>query len=178
MTGLLRHYVFRLSLPECNHFLATARALADLSDDISGVLPYLNAVLPHARYYPSVPALIFERDGRLFALRPRQAALVPVESEAEARPVLDWLVATVNEAWERRAAIEPCYRAAKQLKMFDIYRLLPGGNCRACGQATCLAFAAKIAKGETDVAACAALLDPCYENKREQLLRMVSGEEV
>lgn len=165
MTTLLKDYRLQLSLSECNHFVTIVRARVGLSDDISEVLPYLNAVLPLAIFHPNVPALIFEHEGRVIALRPREAALVPVENETEALLEMDWVAEMINGTWERRAEIEPSYRAAKQLKMLDVYRLLPGGNCRACGEATCIAFAARVAKREADVAVCTPLYDPGNEDK-------------
>jgi len=174
MTALLKDYRLQLSLPECNHFVTSARALVDLSDDISEVLPYLNAILPRAAFNPNAPVLVFEHGGKRIALRPREVAIAPVDNEADARREMDWLTETINSTWERRAQIDPSYRVAKQLKMLDVYRLLPGGNCRACGEATCIAFAAKVAKREADVDACTPLCEPCHADKRRQLLEMVS----
>jgi ArsR family metal-binding transcriptional regulator len=87
---------------------------------------------------------------------------------------MDALAALINDTWDRRAEIEPSYRVPKALKLLDVYRLLPGGNCRACGEATCLAFAGKLAKGEAEIGACAPLFAPDQQNKREQLLQMVA----
>ena len=45
---LLSGYRLEMSLPECNHFVATPNALVELAEDVGAVLPYLNAVLPGA----------------------------------------------------------------------------------------------------------------------------------
>jgi len=44
-----------------------------------------------------------------------------------------------------------------------ILRLLPGTNCRECGFATCLAFAAALSRGHTAVSRCPHLADPVEE---------------
>ena len=171
---LLSGYRLEMSLPECNHFVATPNALVELAEDVGAVLPYLNAVLPGARYDPNVPALLFRHEGRRIVLRAHQAALSSVENEVEARRVMDALTALINHTWERRTEIEPSARAPVDLKLFDVYRLLPGGNCRACGEANCLAFAAKLMRHEAEVAACAPLFAPGQEEKCSQLLDMIS----
>ena len=45
---LLKNYKFDITLPECNLSALTVNAIAQLSDDISEVFPYLNATLKGA----------------------------------------------------------------------------------------------------------------------------------
>jgi len=52
---LLRYYKFKLVFPECNPSVTTVNALADLSDDISEVLPYLNSTIKGCFYNPEIP---------------------------------------------------------------------------------------------------------------------------
>jgi len=42
---LVDNYTLRIMLPDCNPSSETVNAMADLSDDISDLLPYLNTVL-------------------------------------------------------------------------------------------------------------------------------------
>jgi len=172
---LVRGYRLRMVLPECNHFATTANAVAELADDAREVFPYLNAVLPNARYNPRGPVLILNHEGRRIVLQPREAAVTRLEDEPEARRVLDWLLETINRTWEGRAAIAPSYQATRELKLLDVYRLLPGGNCRVCGEATCLAFATRVVRGEADLTACGPLFAPGQERNRDRLLALVEG---
>ena len=170
---LLRGYTFRLVRPECNHLSEAVSALAALSDDISAALPYLNAVLRKARYNPNGPTLAFGHEGHRVVLRPREAAVSNVQDEGEARRVLDGLVELINGVWAARDRIEPSYRVVRDPGVFQVYRLLPGGNCRACGAPTCLAFAAQLLREEAELSACIPLSSPEHAAKRSQLTALL-----
>ena len=43
-----------------------------------------------------------------------------------------------------------------------VYKLLPGANCRLCGQPTCWNFALKLVAGQVELAACPPLGEPAY----------------
>jgi acetyl-CoA decarbonylase/synthase complex subunit gamma len=49
---------------------------------------------------------------------------------------------------------------AKELSPIEIYRSLPGTNCKECGEANCMAFAAKLVNREAALDECKPLLDP------------------
>jgi ArsR family metal-binding transcriptional regulator len=170
---LLNSYQLKMERPDCNHAAVTVNALADLSDDISPVLPYLNAVLSRARYMPKAPALSFEHEGHRIVLRPRQVAVAGLQDEDDARQVLAWLVEKINRTWEHRAEIEPNDQAARELTLFEVYRLLPGGNCRDCGEATCMAFAARLLRDEVEVAACQPLFAQQHVQNCAKLLALL-----
>ena len=172
---LVGSYSLKLSLPDCNHFATVAHAVAELSDDAGEVFPYLHAILPKVRYNPHGPVLTISLDGRRIVLQSRQAAVTRVNDEADARRVLDWLLETINRTWDERQKITPNHQATRELKLLDVYRLLPGGNCGACGEASCMAFAVRIVKGGAEVTACAPLGASGQEAKRERLLALVGG---
>ena len=166
---MLTGYTVKMQFPECNHLAERANALAELSDDISEVFPYLNAVMSGARFNPVGRSLVLQHQGHRIVLRPRQAAISNLEDDNEARRVLDWLVDVINRTWDQRANIEPRHEAARQPGLIEVYRLLPGSNCRACGEATCLAFAAKLARGEANLELCEPLSSPEARQRREKL---------
>lgn len=170
---LVRSYTLRMQFPECDHSAEKANALAELSDDVSEVLPYLNAVLKGASYNPHVPSLLFQHGGHRIVLRPREVGVTRLEDENEARRVLDWLMQTINQMWERRAQIRPDHRATRAPGLLDIYRLLPGSNCRDCGEPSCMAFAAKLVRREARVDACRPLLSQEMAERRERLVELV-----
>ena len=170
---MLTGYTHRMISSDCNPFATTANAVAELPDDVSGVLPYLNAILKGARYDPNGVSLIFQREGHRVVLQARQAAITKLEDEAEARALMDWLVETINRTWEQRGEIEPDHRAARQPGLLEVYKALPGGNCRACGEATCLAFATKLLREEVEVAACLPLFTEQHKEAREKLLELL-----
>ena len=48
---------------------------------------------------------------------------------------------------ENREDIEPSYEGAPKPKLIEILKLLPKTNCKECGEATCMVFAARMAEG-------------------------------
>lgn len=177
---LLRDYKFQLFAPKCNPSAEYVNCLAALRDDIREVFPYLNATLKACQYNPDAPFLRFRHEGHVIALRPRQAAVSKLADADEARRALDWVKDLVNDTWERRAQITPSYRRAPSLTALQLYKLLPGGNCRKCGEPTCLAFAVKLAEEEVTLDKCSPLLEREYDDKRAALVSLLleAGYEV
>ena len=58
------------------------------------------------------------------------------------------------------------------LNPLEIYRLLPGTNCRECGM-TCMAFATKLALREVSLEDCPPLQKPEYAEKLAKLKELV-----
>ncbi len=167
---LIRDYSLRLSKPKCNVFSERVHAQALLRDDVTDVMPYLNATVTGARYSPGAPALLFEYAGRGIAVWPREIAVDQCDGEADAREVVDAVCRLINDTWERRESIEPNREGYRELTAMEVYRLLPGTNCRECGEAACLAFAVKLASRQASVEACRPLFGGEYEEKRTTLL--------
>ena len=172
---LLRDYKFKLVFPECNPSVTTVNAIADLSDDISEVLPYLNAIIKGCIYNPQAGTLRFVKEGRVITLYPMLAAVSGLHDENEAREVLDSLKELINTTYERREQIKPSYKKGDELKVMDIYKLLPGTNCKECGEPTCFAFANKLVRQETDVSRCAPLYTEEHSAKREKLVALLEA---
>jgi len=172
---LLQGYTFKIVFPECNPSVTTVNAIADLSDDISEVLPYLNATIKGCFYNLEAGTLRFVKDGRVITLYPMLAAVSRLKDEIEAREVLDSLKELINTTYERRDQIKPSYKTGDELKVMDIYKLLPGTNCKECGEPTCFAFANKIVRQETDVSRCLPLYTDKYSAKREKLLGLLEA---
>ncbi len=172
---LIKRYSLRLYRPRCNVNADYLSAFGLVSKDLSPVLPYLNAVIKGGAYCARVPSLTFYRDGHMFTVQPRQIGVSKCKDEAEARELLDWLMQLINDTWERRHEIEPCYDEIPPLTLLEVYRLLPGTNCRKCGQPTCMAFAAKVVAGDACICECKPLLeDPAYAEKAEKLFAELS----
>jgi acetyl-CoA decarbonylase/synthase complex subunit gamma len=68
----------------------------------------------------------------------------------------------------------------ERLSALDIYKLLPGTNCRRCEELTCIAFAVKLSVEEIGILKCAELFSGNFADKRTELLRLLktSGYEV
>ena len=117
---LLRKYDLKIVLSDCNPSSLKVNAIADLSEDISEVLPYLNTVLKGLQYYTEEKILTAKRGGRLITFRPRQIALTKLEDEKEATVVMEELKRIVNETYENRGHIEPTYASRSIPRPLDI----------------------------------------------------------
>ena len=144
---LLKGYRKEIFRPECNPQFQSLHCIAHLDDDISEVLPYLNAVLGGDQYLKEPPSLTFKYHGKLLTLHSGEIAINALEDEAEADNILKWIRQQINEVWERRDQIEPRFDTPSKPRIFDILKLLPKTNCRECGQLTCMVLASLVAQG-------------------------------
>lgn len=144
---LLKSYRKEIFRPECNPEFESVHCIAHLDQDVSEVLPYLNAVLGGFEYVKDPPAVIFRSQGKLITVHGRKIAINALRDEDQADKILSWLQREINDAWENRNGIEPIYEGAPKPKVIEILKLLPRTNCKECGEPTCLVFAARMAEG-------------------------------
>jgi len=144
---LLKGYTIEIFRPECNPGFESVHCTAHLYQDISEVLPYLNAVLGGFEYLKDPPAVIFRAQGKLITVHGDKIAINALRDEAEADKILEWLKREINESWENHDDIEPSYEGTPKPKVIEILKLLPKSNCKECGEPTCMVFAARTAEG-------------------------------
>jgi ArsR family metal-binding transcriptional regulator len=168
---LLKGYRKEIFRPECNPTFQSLHCIAHLDQDITEVLPYLNRVLGGFEYFKDPPAVTFKNYGKLIAIHPRKIAVNALKDEEEADKILEWLKREINDAWEKRAEIEPLYEGAPKPKVLEILKLLPQNNCRECGEPTCMVFAVRVAEGIRGPEDCPSI-DPEH---RKRLERYMSG---
>lgn len=58
---------------------------------------------------------------------------------------------------------------AKELSPIEIYRSLPGTNCKECGESNCMAFAAKLVNREATLSECTPLISPDHKDAYDKL---------
>ena len=73
--------------------------------------------------------------------------------------LLAWIQGQINDIYARRDAITPRYVSQAGLKVMEILKLLPMTNCKACGYAACMAYAAALREGEIRLEDCPPLWD-------------------
>ena len=161
---LLEGYKKEIFRPKCNPNFQSVHCVAHLDQDISEVLPYLNSALGGDNYVTSPPSLTLRVHGKLITLHSREIFVNALNDEEEAEKILGWLKKEINEAWEKRAEIGPTYEAPAVPQMMEILKLLPRGNCRKCGEPTCMVFALRAAEGVKGSEDCPDLKD---ENRAE-----------
>ena len=171
---LIEKYDLEVFTPPCEPGAERFSAVARLLTDIREVLPYLNATLRGAVYEAAVPSLRWTKGGHYVTFQPYQIAVSNVEDREAAIKEVEGLVQLVNRTWERRAEITPDYETHQRPTPLAIYRLLPGTNCRRCGQPTCWSFALKLVAAQVRLAECLPLAEPQYADRLAQLQGLVS----
>ncbi|MGB7573467.1 MAG: (Fe-S)-binding protein [Thermodesulfobacteriota bacterium] len=167
---LLRNYTLRIVLSDCNPSSQKVNALADLSEDISEVLPYLNTVLKGLQYQQGEKFLTVKRKGHVITFWSRQIAVTKLEDEKEAGEVIEELKEIVNQTYANREHIKPTYTSRPIPRPLDIFKLLPGKNCKECGEPTCMAFALKLINDELEWKQCPLLLTKEFETNGLKLM--------
>ncbi len=148
---LIRGFDIRLESPACHPGAELCVAYLDLHDDISPLMPYLNAELEQPTdYRHNDHILLWEHHGHAYAFRPREIAIAGVAGYEQASALAAVIVARANDIWQRRDGIVPSTEGRRPLpNVLDLYKLLPRLNCKECGFPTCMAFAAAL---RTDLA--------------------------
>ena len=144
---LLKSYQKEIIRPECRPEAESLHCIAHLDQDIAEVIPYLNTVLGGFQFTKDPPCVSFKIHGKLIAVHPRKICVNALRDEIEMDKILEWVKGEVNQAWEKRAEIQPSFESAPKPKVLEILKLLPKTNCRECGQPTCMVFATQVAEG-------------------------------
>jgi len=172
---LLKNYGFETMLPECNPMAETINAVAVLSEDVGEVLPYLASVIKVCTYDENTRTLTFRHEGKGVAVYPRKITVTKLADREEAKGVLDELKALINNTYDSRRNIQPCYKKGGELKYLDVFKLLHGTNCRECGELTCLAFVTRLVQQEVSISQCHLLFSDQFAEKRKKLLDMLQA---
>ena len=96
--------IFRL---KCNPGFQALRCVANLDQNISEALPYLNDSLVVFEHLKDPTALTFRVHGKIITVHPGEIAVNALKDETKADKILKWLKREINEAWENRDEIEP-----------------------------------------------------------------------
>ncbi len=170
---LIEEYDLEVFTPPCDPGTEKWSAIARLKVDISEVLPYLNTTLRGAVYNHAAKALTWKKGGHSMAFHAREIAASNLEDRAQAERVIQGLIETVNRTWEKRTELEPNFETRQRPTPMAIFKLLPGTNCKQCGQPTCFTFALKVAAGQQRPEECPPLLKAEHAEKLNQLRAIV-----
>ena len=170
---LIKSYTLKIEFPPCDFSAQTVNAIAEFSDDISEVMPYLNTIVEGCTYFPKDNILRFNQQGKVINLYPKMIAVAKLKDRREAEQVVASLKELINDTYSKKSEIKPSYEGANELKVRDIYNLLPGTNCKQCGLPTCFAFAAKLVKRQVEITKCAPVYTYQYTPKQEKLMELL-----
>jgi ArsR family metal-binding transcriptional regulator len=156
--------------PKCDPSKEVLHAIGTFAADIAPALPYLNAELGGWDYDAVNHVLLLKlSQGKWITLHRHQVAIRGCRDMEEARALAEWIRGQVNDIYARREQIAPRYTGQAGLKIMEILKNLPMTNCRACGYATCMAYAAALREGETTPGDCPPLSEEKYQDRRDRL---------
>jgi ArsR family metal-binding transcriptional regulator len=145
------------------------------SDPLVNVIPYLATLPGIVTYNPDTPSLTFRRRPGFMTLLSDKVTITQVTDHEEGERLLNDLAEAINATWEKRAELTAVTKPARVLRPLDIFTLLPQTNCSECGEATCMAFAAKLFMRERAAGECPPLqADPSFEERRITLESMTA----
>ncbi len=148
------------------------RAEANLSRDVSEIMPYLNSIIKKATYIKGKPLITFPKNSRVITLHPRRVMIIKALNSTDVMQVLDLLRDLINETYEKKNEIEPCYESRVHSTL-EVFSRLPKTNCGQCGEKTCLAFATKLLRWEQELKNCRPLFTAEYEKLRKPLMEIL-----
>ncbi len=129
------------------------RLISHISGDIGKVMPYLNAVR-RGSYNPSGNTFSYMDGGRMISLLRTKIAVAKAHEVFDGYATLWRIKSWINNIWERRDALEPSYESGKEITVLEIFKHLPGNNCKKCGELTCMVFAALTLQGKHRILEC------------------------
>lgn len=177
MSVSTHHFVDAISLIRTLPCLADPGKIIVIGETdaaIDGVLPLLNAILPNVvSYDPFSGVMTLRRRPGLITLYPQKVMITQVADVQEGLVLLGAVRDLVNQTWARRHEIEPRPEGRRVPRPLDVYELLPRTNCRACGEATCMAFAFGLLESRHRPEECPSLAEARYDVQRRALAEMV-----
>jgi len=139
------------------------------------VLPYLNTIMPQASYTPAADMLTYMDGHRMVVLYPKRITIAKADEIVDAWLILEGIRRLAEEIWATRDAIEPSYETRKRPPALEIWKRLPGTNCRLCGELTCMAFAARVWAGRVSLRQCSPVFAPEQQARRMALVEICAG---
>lgn len=175
MDKLIGEYEIRLVEPECAPGAARWGVQLSLPADISGVFPYLNAVMDNAWYDHENRVLILREPDQTYAMRPNEIRVARVKDRLQAQQIAGEVVDRVNHIWQERDNITPRFSERRLPSVMDIFKLLPRSNCRKCAYPTCMAYAADLRTGRAQLEQCPLLSPPEHAETRAKIEELFSS---
>lgn len=151
---MIGSYRKKMLWSDCRANEGCLRCIAELDEDISSVLPYLNSALRGYQYTKDPLSVTLKIDGALVTVYSTQVALNNIKTEEEADRILEWLKEKVNDTWAKRHEIEPRFESRPKPSIVEILKILHHADCLECGDISCVTYAVQLAEGKTLPDAC------------------------
>lgn len=149
------------------------RLIANHSKDIAPLLPFLNSAVKAAQYNPEVPVLTYKEGVRMISVYRDKIGIAKADDLLDAWLCLKEVKDKIEWVHDHQDDILPNFDVYTPPTALDIYKLLPRTNCRECGKPTCMAFAAAVANGETELDRCPILMKTEWLEEKNELLELL-----
>jgi len=149
--------------------------IAHISGNMADAFPYLNAVTAAAYYPEGGPTLTFMEGYRLITLYPQKVAIAKADDLVDGWRLLEMIRCRVSRVYAKRDVIEPLYVQRRKPPVLEIFKRLPGTNCRQCGQKTCMAFALSLWNGTSTILACKPVIMGDHIHLQDGLREICAG---
>lgn len=161
---------------KCNPSSTAVNASVRLHQDISSLLPLLNATEEKARYFPHVPYVTFRWKGRVVNVEPRTVNLFGCQDEEEARREARAVVQRLEELLQDPGGVEPDPTPFEPPSVVAVLRHLPRvPGCNEGPHPSCMAFASALVRGEASPADCPVLHRAPFADRKDALVRLLEG---
>lgn len=138
------------------------------------VIPYLATLPGIIAYNPETLTLTFRRQPGFLTLYPDKVYITQIKDTEAGLEVLAALKDAINATWAQRADLVAMTVARRAPRWLDILTQLPQTNCKQCGEATCMAFAAALLQQTRSLLECTPLVsDPAFSDRRATLEAML-----
>ncbi|MDD4980659.1 MAG: (Fe-S)-binding protein [Candidatus Omnitrophica bacterium] len=151
------------------------RLIAYFYYDISEILPYLNAIIKGASYNKNLPVLTYTKGRRMINLYNIKVAIAKADDIIDTWNILNEIKELVNKTFRDKDKIKPNYEEKVKVTALQIYGWLPKTNCKACGEATCLAFAVRLLQGEQKLDNCIPLSHEQEFSENRKIMNEIAG---
>jgi ArsR family metal-binding transcriptional regulator len=166
MDRLIENYAVKIVEPGCSPGSGRYGLHIDLKEDISAVLPYLNAQIKDGSYDHGNHHLIWREPQQAYSFHPREIKIARLEDTFKANQVAGELISKVNQVWQNRQNISPCFDERRLATTIDLFKLLPKTNCKQCGFPTCIVFADALRNGQVQLEDCRLLSESRYAQSK------------
>jgi len=133
------------------------------------LLPLMARLIRGGTYRPDGPALAFEEGHRLIVITSDGLSLCRVDDLLDMWILIRTTIDLAFTAWRLRSTLKPETEPRYGIGTMEIFKRLPGTNCRKCGNYACMEFAAGLLTGRRDIVECPPLFEPEYGRHRESL---------
>lgn len=162
-------------LAHCVADASKIRLIAHTEKDISISFPYINAQRNDVSFNKEWPILSFMDGYRMITLYQNRITAAKLDDIVDGWRLLENIRRMVNDVYTRRNEIEPSFEMRRRPPVLEIFKRLPGTNCRECGEKTCIAFASAVWSGERQPSGCTPVLIGEFTHLKDAFLQICAG---